>query len=196
VRRAAFTLIEVMLSIVVTGIVVLLAYAAMQAGFDTEARVATHRMNGERVTVLRSTLTDVVRHALEGVRGGDEVFAVVDRVRDDGTPADSLRVSTRGMIAPLGTSAPWTVSLWLSGDTLHLAARAMDPARAEAPPVTMALGGVRTFDVQALGRGLAAGWVGGWPDRDVAPDAVAFTMALADAEPTRLVVRRSLERAP
>jgi prepilin-type N-terminal cleavage/methylation domain-containing protein len=195
-RRAGFTLVEVMVSIVVTGIVVLLAYAAMQAGFDTDARVASHRVGEERITVLRATITDVVRHALDGVRGGDEVFALVDRARDDGTPADSLRVSTRGVIAPLGTSATWTVSLWLAGDTLHLAGRAVDGAGSDVPPVTMALGGVRTFDVQALGRGLAAGWVGTWPDADLAPDAIALTLALADAAPTRLVVRRSLERAP
>lgn len=195
-RRAGFTLIEVTVALVVTGVVVLLAYAAAQAGFATEARTAAHRAHEGRLAVVRATLTDVVRHALEGVRGGDEVFALVDRARADGAAADSLRISTRGVLAPLGTSATWTVSLWLSGDTLHLVGHPLTPSSGEAPPVAMQLHEVRAFDAQALGRGLAASWGAAWPERDQAPDAVALTIVRAGAEPERLVVRRSLERAP
>jgi prepilin-type N-terminal cleavage/methylation domain-containing protein len=192
VRRNAFTLIEVMVALVVTGLVVSLAYGAAQAGFDTEDRLDAHRAGQERAAAMRTLLADALRHQVEGVRGGDEVFALTDRVAPGGGSADSLCLTTRGMVAPLGGSEAWNVSLWLAGDTLQLLARPL----AGGVPVEARLGKVRTFDVQALGRGLAAGWSGTWPDGDVAPDAVSLTLGHAALSPSRLVVRRGLERAP
>jgi prepilin-type N-terminal cleavage/methylation domain-containing protein len=195
VRRAGFTLIEVMVSIVVTGLVVSLAYAATQAGFDTESRLIQHRAGSEREVAVRALLTDALRHQVDGVRGGEAVFALVDRSAVDGSSADSLHLVTRGIVAPLGTSRVWSLSAWRTGDTLQVEAHAVG-ADASAPPLHARLGGVRAFDVEALGRGLASSWRGDWPDDDVSPDAVALTLAHAEGAPTRIVVRRGLERAP
>lgn len=193
--RRAFTLVEVMIALVVTGLVVTLAYATTQAGFDVEARLDRHRDAGERDVALRAILTDALRHQVDGTRGGDEVFAIADRAAANGASADSLQLTTRGMVAPLGASAQWSVSLWLSGDTLQLEGRPLDAA-SDAVPVTARLTGVQQFDVQALGRGLAAAWRGDWPEPDVAPDAIALSVRRAERAPLSIVVRRGLERAP
>lgn len=63
---------------------------------------------------------------------------------------------------------------------------------------------VEAFDLQALGRGPGAAWRDDWPQHDVAPDAVSFSVTRSagasdtpDApESLRNVVRRGLERAP
>ncbi len=195
VRRRGFTLIEVMVSLVITGLVTSLAYAALQAGFDTDARIAAHRDGAGREAVVRALVSDVLRHQVEGVRGGDDVFVLIDRSRSDGAAADSLRVTTRGVVAPLGASAPWTVDIWLSADTLRVEGYplALD---ATIPPLSMRLFGVAGFDVRALGRGLAAVWTSSWPESDVSPDAFAISMARAGMPPSSLTVRRGLERSP
>lgn len=193
--RRAFTLLEVMIALVITGVVVTLAYATTQAGFDVESRLDRHRDLGERDVALRAILTDALRHQVDGTRGGEAVFTVVDRAAANGASADSLQLTTRGMVTPLGASAPWVVSVWRSGDTLQLAGHPLDGA-SDAVPVTARLTGVQQFDVQALGRGLAAAWRGDWPEPDVAPDAIALSVGRADSAPLSIVVRRGLERAP
>lgn len=193
--RRGFTLLEVLVALVVSGLVVTLAYASAQAGLDTEARLDAHRGGRERAAAIRALLGDALRHQLEGIRGGEAVFVLSDRVATDGQEADSLTFATRGIVAPYGTSAPWRVDAWRSHDTLRVAARPVDAGDAT-PPVMAALPHVTAFDVQVLGRGLAAGWRGAWPDADVSPDAVALTVQRAAEEPLQLVIRRGLERAP
>ena len=194
--RRGFTLIEVMISIVVTGLVSSLAFAAAQAGFDTDARLEAYRLKGEREGVVRAFLFDALRHSVEGVRGGSAIFVLVDRAGLDGRAADSVQVVTRGVLSPLGTSEAWRVTAWLVGDTLQLEAHADGASAPGSPPLTMRLGGVAAFDVQLLGRGLGARWRGDWPDADVSPEAMSLTLGRDDGAPARIVVRRSLERAP
>lgn len=191
-KRRAFTLVEVMVALVVTGLVVSLAYGAMQAGFDTEGRLDAHRAGEEREGAMRALLVDALRHQVAGVRGGDEVFALVDRAATGGASVDSLRLTTRGVATPLGSSEAWRVALWLAGDTLQLRAVSLPGG----VPVEARLGGVRAFDVQALGRGLASPWTNVWLEGDVAPDAIALSLVHADGTTSRLVVRRGLERSP
>jgi len=180
---------------VVTGLVASLAYAALQAGFDTDARVTAHESGIGRDAVVRALLSDVLRHQVEGVRGGDDVFSLADRWRSDGGAADSLRVTSRGVVAPLGASAPWSVAIWRSGDTLRVEGQPLDQSAAT-PPMSMRLLGITHFDVRALGRGLAAVWASTWPEADVSPDAVAISVTRAGTPPSTLIVRRGLERSP
>ncbi len=194
-RRRGFTLVEVMIALVVTGLVVSLAYATTQAGVDVEGRLLHHRDGEERAVAFRSLLTDALRHQVGGLRGGGAVFALADRVTATGTNADSLHLVTRGVVAPLGASAAWDVSIWLAGDTLQLEGHPVDAA-SDAVPIRARLGGVQQFDVQVLGRGLAAAWQEQWPEPDLAPDAIALTVRHGDVAPLALVVRRGLERAP
>jgi len=167
----------------------------LQAGFDTDARVAAHREGAAREGVVRTLVGDALRHELEGVRGGDDVFSLIDRSRADGAASDSLRLTTRGVVAPLGASAPWTVAIWLSGDTLRVEGQTLSH-EGTTPPLSMRLPGVAGFDVRALGRGLAAAWMSSWPEADVSPDAFAVTITRTGALPSSVIVRRGLERAP
>ena len=209
--RRAFTLIEVLVALVITGLVVTLAYGTAQAGFDTEARLSEYRMVGESDAVVRSLLSDALRHAVNGVRGGDAVFDLTDRRLGDGTPNDSLRFTTRGVVPPLGTSGSWSVQVWSAGGALHLSAYPETNAPAELAPVQARLTGVRGLDVQVLGRGMAAVWLDGWVERDLAPDAISFAVVRdrslrgrsegegsngVNDSAARTVVRRGLERAP
>ncbi|MCC6928981.1 MAG: prepilin-type N-terminal cleavage/methylation domain-containing protein [Gemmatimonadaceae bacterium] len=210
--RAAFTLLEVMVALVVSGLVVTLAYATTQAGFDTELRLGEHRDGTERVMAVRALLGDALRHQEEGLRGGDVVFALADRVADDGSAADSLAFLSRGIAAPYGTGVAWRVALWRSHDTLRVEARptemrdagrrdptardAYPTASDAAVPLSASLAGVTGVDVQALGRGVTAAWRSQWPEGDVAPDAVALVVQRAGAPSLQLLTRRGLERAP
>ncbi|MEO6444475.1 MAG: prepilin-type N-terminal cleavage/methylation domain-containing protein [Gemmatimonadaceae bacterium] len=203
-RRRAFTLIEVLVALVVTGLVVALAYGTAQAGFDTDDRLAEYRARAESEAVFRTILTDALRHAAAGMRGGEPVFDLADRRLSDGRAADSLSFLTRGVVSPLGSSGMWSVSVWWAGDALHLAAHPLD-TMGNAAPVEAQLTQVDAFDVQMLGRGIGAAWSDMWPGADVAPDAVAFSVtrsaaagavaALDATQPMRTVVRRGLERA-
>lgn len=200
VRRAAFTLLEVMVALVVSGLVVTLAYATTQAGFDTESRLEAHRDGAERVTAIRALLGDALRHQEEGLRGGAVVFSLTDRVATDGSDADSLAFRSRGLVAPYGTGIAWQVALWRSHDTLHVEARPSEGGTADGReggvPLVATLTGVTGVDVQVLGRGLAAAWSGQWPEGDVSPDAVSLLVRRGDAPPLQLLTRRGLERAP
>ena len=194
--RPAVTLIEVLVALVVTGLVVTLAYGTAQAGFDTDARLASYRDTSESDAVVQTLLFDALRHAVDGVRGGDAVFDLTDRQLADGTPNDSLRFSTRGVVPPLGTSGAWSVSVWSSDEGLHLSAVPESAAPSPLSPVRAHLAGVRGFDVRIIGRGLAARWSDRWTDRDVAPDAVSYALVYGEGLGPRTVVRRGLERAP
>jgi prepilin-type N-terminal cleavage/methylation domain-containing protein len=201
--RAAFTLVEVLVGLVVTGMVAALAYAASSAGLATQAQLERHREGEGNDAVVRAILTDALRHQVGGVRGGQAVFAIADRVANDGSAADSLHLTTRGVQAPLGARAAWTVDAWREGDALLVEAHPIayqvplsGEASAPLAPVRARLDGVRGFDVRLLGRGPVAAWRADWVENDVAPDAVALTFLHTERAGSRLLVRRGLERAP
>lgn len=201
--RHAFTLLEVLVTLAITGMVAALAYAASDAGLAVQAQLDRLRDGDGRDAVVRALLADAVRHQVPGVRGGAAVFGVADRVAADGSPADSLYLTTRGVQVPLGASAAWRVDAWRRGDTLHLAAAPLAEVGTPAgdgatplAPVRATLAGIRGFDVQVLGRGPVAAWRPDWPDGDLSPDALALTLRYADRPASRLLVRRGLERAP
>jgi prepilin-type N-terminal cleavage/methylation domain-containing protein len=200
-RRPGFTLIEVMIAVVVTGIVVALAYSTAQAGFDIDRRLARHRAGADAETTMRSMLDDALRHALPGLRGGEAVFSLADRAFATGVPNDSLRFLTRGVLPPLGTSAAWVVTVSVDGDGLSFDARPASVLDEEAP-VAAHLAGVRGLDVRALGAGAGTAWRRAWEETDVAPDAVSLTFIRGNAaksargagEAPSLVARLGLER--
>lgn len=195
-RRRGFTLLEVMVALVVTSVVVALAYTTAQAGLDTGDRLTRFREREQSAQLFRATLRDALRHAVRGVRGGPPVFELFA----GGGSGDSLVFSTRGLEAPFGATAVWRVSVWSDAAGVHLLGAPGDDASRE--PIRLRVAAMRSFNLEMLGRGLTARWEREWSDASLTPDAVAFTLAKASGVPNeydsadRLVVRLGLERAP
>lgn len=193
--RKGFTLLEVVIALVITGLVVTLAYAAVQGGIDTRDRLTRHRDNTETLVTVRSMIRDALRHAVPGVPGGPEVFSLVNRTSADGRAADSIAFLSRGVSAPYGTSSAWRVSVSVDSAGLHFAATPDGRSTEEA--VSATAHGVTGLDVRTVGRGVVSVWTNAWSDPGVAPQAVA--LAIGDAGSTSftpLVARLYLERMP
>jgi prepilin-type N-terminal cleavage/methylation domain-containing protein len=193
--RRAFTLIEIMVALVVTGLVVSLAYAAAQAGFDTEGRLTRARDGAESEAVARALIGDALRHAVSGLRGGTPVFTISD-VRDSSGTSDGLRFLTRGLVPPLGTSAPWEMTLWPGPEGLAVRARPVEGS--ESSGFSALLPNVKRLDVRVRSRDRRAGWLRAWTDIDVSPTAVSIAFLDAAGRPVGppLVVRIGLEQSP
>jgi prepilin-type N-terminal cleavage/methylation domain-containing protein len=106
--RRGFTLIETMIALVVSSIIVTLAYATLGAGTDAEARVAAARTADADLIGARTLLTDAVRHLLAADARDPRAMQVV---RDAGGDVVSFAFSTRGVVPPFGGSAPWRVTV-------------------------------------------------------------------------------------
>jgi prepilin-type N-terminal cleavage/methylation domain-containing protein len=194
--RRAFTLIEIMVALVVTGLVVSLAYAAAQSGFDTEGRLTRARDGAESEAVARTLIADALRHALPGLRGGSPVFAISD-VRDaKGNVSEGLRFLTRGLVPPLGTSAPWEMTLSPGPEGLAIRARPLEEARTSG--ISALLPNVKRIDVRVRSRDQRTGWLAAWTDMDVSPTAVSIAFLDSAGRPVGppLIVRIGMEAAP
>jgi prepilin-type N-terminal cleavage/methylation domain-containing protein len=121
--RRGFTLVEVMIALLIGSVVVLLAYATLRAGLDVQERVTVARESDETSTAMRAMLNDALRHALAGdARDPRGLHTEVDA-------SGSLRhlaFISRGIMAPLGGSAPWRVDLAPDSSGLTLAAASLD----------------------------------------------------------------------
>jgi prepilin-type N-terminal cleavage/methylation domain-containing protein len=188
--RKAFTLIEVMVALVVTGLVVSLAYASVQAGFETSDRIAAAQSGVERELVARAMLSRAIRHALPGAIGGQAVFMLRN------TPmGDELFFRTRGVAEPNGASEVWDVELITDAKGVRFTGRAADDPKRF---FTSLLPRVRRVDVRVRGRDFRDGWFEDWPFVDRSP--VAVTIAFLDAANrpigAPLVARVGLEGNP
>lgn len=159
--RRGFTLIEVMIALVTGAIVVTLAYATLQAGTDTEARLTRANEREAALAHLRAIAGDVVRHALPGATS-------LQVVRDDRGHATRVDIATRGVVPPLGAGAAWMVVVERGADGVRL--RASGGVNGERALVTMARG-VAGFDVRFRGD-LDATWRAEWRDTLRLPQAI------------------------
>ncbi len=177
-RRRGFTLLEVLVALVVTGLVASLAFGAASAGLDVTARLERVRRDEGGALALRSVLHDALRHAEPGSGGTDTTFAMPGTSPTLGAPHDpsvALRFVTRGVRPPLGTGGRWAVELSTSRDGLTLRAAPLDE---DATPLRIVAPAVAGLDVSVLES------VGGpWRDRWSRPDAppVAVRIRFLDA---------------
>jgi prepilin-type N-terminal cleavage/methylation domain-containing protein len=193
-RRRGFTLIEVVIALVITGLVVTLAYAAVQGGLDTRDRLTHQREQREALVTVRAMIRDALRHALPGVPGGPEVFSLVNRVTASGLAIDSLTFLSRGISTPYGTSTAWRVTVHVDTGGLHFVAM---PGSTEGGDLVAAVvPGVTGLDVQATGRGMVSRWMNDWNEPSVAPQGAAFSFTDATGRTQPLMSRVSLERTP
>lgn len=185
-RRRAFTLIEVMVALVVTGLVVSIAYASLQAGFETSDRLTAARSGEEREIVARALLSRAIRHAVPGALGGQPVF-----VLRNSPLGDELAFRTRGVGEPNGASEIWDVELINAANGVRFNGRAADAAGRSFATV---LPRVQRIDVRVRGRDIRDDWFAEWPFVDRSPVAVmiAFFDSVGRAGPP-LIARVDLE---
>jgi len=190
VNRRGFTLIEIMVALVVTGLVVSVAYATLQAGFDTSERMTNAQHGDEREVVARTMLSNALRHAVPGTIGGEPVFVLRDDARSDG-----LRFLTRGVSEPLGASEVWEVSLLPSPEGARFDAHQVgNPSRS----FTTLLRRVNAVNVRVRGRDFRDGWLESWnaPDRSPAVVSISFFTVDGRVIGAPLMARVGLEGNP
>lgn len=186
--RRGFTLLELMVALVIGSTVVLLAYATLRGGMDTEARVTRVHDEEETVTILRTLLGDAIRHAITG--DGSDAATGLSVDRDTDGAVQRLRFTTRGIEPPFGATGAWQLALHHDGAGVVLDA---DPL----PGTPGAALRLRAHTVHGFGvRFLApteTQWRDRWDDGTRLPAAIEIAFLSADERPqgAPLVVRTS-----
>ena len=171
-NRRAFTLLALIVSMAVAGIIAILAYGSAAAGFDTRDALARHRATTESELRARVLVTDALRHASDEGDRGTPAFGLVDAMDVRGLPSDQLTFLTRGIMPPLGGSALWSVTFAPSPNGLVL--RAAPLGSSGEGSVTAALANVRGLDVQVAALADRS-WNSAWPASGQLPAAVRLT---------------------
>ena len=191
-NRRAFTLLELIVSIAVGGIIALLVYASASAGIDTRDALDRHRGNGEAELRARIVLADALRHASDEFDPGGSAFELTDATDARGLPTDQLTFLTRGILPPLGASARWAVTL--APTPAGLLIRSVPATNAVAQGISGVLGDVRGMNIEVMGMADRS-WSTQWPASGQLPAAVRLTFL--DARGVELgaplVVRVGLE---
>jgi prepilin-type N-terminal cleavage/methylation domain-containing protein len=191
--KRGFTLLELIVSIAIGGIIALLVYGSASAGFDTRDALARHSAGAEAHLKVRSMLTDALRHATDESDPGSLAFEIADATDVRGMPMDRLTFLTRGIVPPLGASTRWRVTISASPNGFAFAASPADGSSASAQ-VSAAIPQIRGLDVSVMSV-TDRTWSNTWPSGGQLPSAVRLT--LYDAEGrlvgTPIVVRLGLE---
>ena len=190
--RRGFTLLELIVSIAVSGIIALLVYGSASAGFDTRDALARYRATNEAELRVRAMLADALRHASDEADAGTLAFDLVDATDPRGLPLDQLTFLTRGVLPPLGSSARW--SMTLTPTARGLLVRAVPVEQSGAGSISAVLDQVRGLDVQVAS--LADGsWSAAWPSSGQLPAAAQLTFYDVAGAPVGapVVVRIGLE---
>jgi len=174
-RRSGFTLVEVMVGVVVTGIVALLVYGAMRTAADTEARLADGRLAARGEMAWRAFVADAVRGVRKGRDYDEPTFLVQDGVDPDGHPADRLVLVTTASVPPLAIGADWRV--FIAAGREGLVAEATPLGRSTGARTLWAPEDLTGMDVQAL---VGGRWVGAWSGGPSLPRALRITFWTAD----------------
>lgn len=147
-RRNGFTLLELLVAIVVTGVVALLVYGIVGVALDTESRVTAQREVLQREIAFRAVLAEALRTVRQADLAQPETFVLEDGNVASGPPRDRLSFVTAGGIPPLTADADWNVTVEATDDGLTLAAY---PQGLAAPPLTVfLLPGVTGLDAEIV----------------------------------------------
>jgi len=165
-RASGFTLLEVMVAIVLTSLIVLLAYSAAQVSYDAHARLSADLRSLQQASALRELLQDALRSARAPQRPGDSPFTLHE---------GRLSFVTAGGGPPLDPDYDWLLTIEPGADGLRLSATPV--GRAPAAQVTIRAPGVTRWDVRARAPGEGASqWLEEWPKTSGMPRAVAVTL--------------------
>jgi len=190
--RRGFTLLELIVSIAVSGIIALLVYGSASAGFDTRDALARYRATNEAELRVRTMLADALRHASDEADAGTLPFDLVDATDPRGLPLDQLTFLTRGVLPPLGGSARWSMTLTPTARGLLVRAAPVEPAGAGS--ISAVLEQIRGLDVQVASLADAS-WSAAWPSSGQLPAAAQLTFYDVAGAPVGapMVVRIGLE---
>jgi prepilin-type N-terminal cleavage/methylation domain-containing protein len=161
-RAPGFTLLEVMVAIVLTSLVVLLAYGAAQVSFDARARLDADLRGLQGPRALRALLQDALRNVRSLQRPGDPRFTLRD---------GRLSFVTAGGGPPFDPDYDWLLTIEPSAGGLELVAALV--GRSPPAQVAVRVPGVTRWDVRVLGPG-GSQWLAEWPAAMVVPRAVAI----------------------
>jgi prepilin-type N-terminal cleavage/methylation domain-containing protein len=193
-NRRAFTLLELIVSITVAGIVALLAYGSANAGFDTRDALARHRATTEAALRSRVLLDDALRHASDEAGATDgalgSTFQLVDAIEANSLPADRLSFFTRGVLPPLGASGLWFMTVEPIAIGVSIVAEPVEGGAS----LRAVFPGARGLNVEVMPI-VDRTWTTSWPATNQLPAAVRLTFydstrAMIGAP---LVVRLGLE---
>jgi prepilin-type N-terminal cleavage/methylation domain-containing protein len=161
--KSGFTLLEIMVAIVLTSIVVLVAYAMAQATFDARATLATHLRQTESARALRELLRDALRNARAPQRPGDPGVTLSQ---------NNLSFVAAGGAAPLDPDYDWQITL--SPTPRGLQFTAVPLGHAPATQVSFLVPDVTRWDVRLLAP-QGADWLADWSEPKVMPRAVTIS---------------------
>jgi prepilin-type N-terminal cleavage/methylation domain-containing protein len=163
-RASGFTLLEVMVAIVLTSLIVVLAYSAAQVSYDAHARLSGELRALQQARALRELLQDALRGARVPQRPGDPPFTL---------HAGRLSFVTAGSGPPLDPDYDWLLTLGPTADGLELSATPV--GRVPAAVVTIRVPGVTRWEVWALAPNRSQ-WLEEWSAPAALPPAVAIKM--------------------
>ena len=186
--RRAFTLVEVMVAVVVTGVIVLAVFGSLGAALDTRERLEERRLALRSQLAWRAMIGDALRNARPAAARGDTVFYLEDRIGRGGVPEDRVAFIAAGGQPPLTPDADWVVVLEAGADGLHMLAAPLGvvavPREIPAPPGLVGLD-ARVLSSTPEGRS----WVTEWQREMALPEMVELTFwtdAGTAGEPLRI----------
>jgi prepilin-type N-terminal cleavage/methylation domain-containing protein len=158
--RRGFTLLEVLLAIVLTGVVALLVYGAAGMALETQQRTGAAREELQWSRGWHATLPDALRNARPARIPQDTAFWIEHRIGTDGIPRDHFMFVTAGGTPPLTSDADWIVSVD-AGETGIVMSAA--PVGVVGPPVVAsAPAGLVGLAVRVLGFTRESEWTDRW----------------------------------
>jgi len=156
-----FTLLEIMVALVLTSIVVMVAYAMAQATFDARARLGSRLHQIESARALRELLRDALRNARAPQRPGEPGMSLSN---------DRLSFVAAGGAAPLDPDYDWLITVTPGPRGLEFVAVPLG----HAPPaqVSFRVPDVTRWTVRLLAP-QGSQWQSEWTEPKLMPRAVA-----------------------
>ena len=160
-REAGFTLLEVIVALILTSLVVMLAYGAARVSFDAKARLGAERRTLQGQRAARQMLADALRNVQPPIDPADPPFEL---------QGDRLSFVAAGGAPPLDPDYDWLISVAPAGDRVALVAKPLGNAPVQ--QVSFILPDVTRWDVRVLVPGKTVGWLREWPAGRRMPKAV------------------------
>lgn len=160
-NEAGFTLLEAIVALILTSLVVMLAYGAARVSFDSRARLSGDLRQLQDQRAVRQLLADALRNAEPPQRNSDPGMVL---------QADHLSFLAAGGAQPLDPDYDWLISIGPDNGRVMFVAKPIG----HAPPaqVSVPLPQATRWEVRVLVPGNTVGWLREWPNGTIMPKAV------------------------